>query len=146
MRRYAGKDGYVPILSRIWIMVLIITIAFVSVHTTSVTTRKHPSLNSESWLNPRVAAIIWVTFYLALYPETQKILHEEISSIVQEEENADGSFVLDSSGIAKAVKTDSFIREVMRMKGDTINVARLTMKDVELGGYRIPKGMRTLYN
>ncbi|KAG5210798.1 hypothetical protein GTR04_6522 [Trichophyton interdigitale] len=121
MRRYAGEDGYVPILSRIWIMVLIITIAFVSVHTT-------------------VAAIIWVTFYLALYPETQKIIHEEISSIVREEENADGSFILDSSGIAKAVKTDSFIREVMRMKGDTINVARLTMKDVELGGYRIPKG------
>lgn len=40
MRRYAGEDGYVPILSRIWIMVLIITIAFVSVHTTSVTTQK----------------------------------------------------------------------------------------------------------
>ncbi|EFE42642.1 hypothetical protein TRV_02594 [Trichophyton verrucosum HKI 0517] len=127
MRRYAGEDGYVPILSRIWIMVLIITIAFVSVHTT-------------------VAAIIWVTFYLALYPETQKIIHDEISTIIREEEHADGDFILDSSGIAKAAKTDSFIREVMRMKGDTINVARLTMKDVELGGYRIPKGMRMLYN
>ena len=35
---------------------------------------------------------------------------------------------------------DSFIREVLRMKGDSVNLVRATIRDVELGGYVIPKG------
>ncbi|KAM5436428.1 hypothetical protein MferCBS31731_005919 [Microsporum ferrugineum] len=120
IRRYASKNGYVPIASRIWIIVLIITIAFVSVHQT-------------------VATIIWITYYLALHPESQKAIHSEISSIMSSQEGT----TFDSSDMAKAVVTDSFIREVLRMKGDTINVARLTVKEVEMAGYRIPKGMFT---
>ncbi|KAJ5701120.1 cytochrome P450 [Penicillium malachiteum] len=40
----------------------------------------------------------------------------------------------------EAAIADSFIREVLRMKGDSVNLVRATIRDVELGGYHIPKG------
>lgn len=42
--------------------------------------------------------------------------------------------------IQQAVELDSFIREVLRMKGDTVSLVRLTTRDAPLGGYIIPKG------
>jgi cytochrome P450 len=68
-----------------------------------------------------------------------KALREEIHSHVDPVTNE-----LDPSNIGEAIQKatwlDSFIREVMRTKGDTLNVCRLTAADTNLGGYTIPKG------
>lgn len=40
----------------------------------------------------------------------------------------------------QATVVDSFVREVLRMKGDSVNLVRESIRDVELGGYLIPKG------
>jgi cytochrome P450 len=45
--------------------------------------------------------------------------------------------------VQKAIWLDSFIREVMRTKGDTLSTCRLTTEDIPLGGYTIPKGQAT---
>lgn len=39
-----------------------------------------------------------------------------------------------------AVRTDSFIHEVMRTKGDTFSTVRMAVNDVQLGQYIVPKG------
>ncbi len=49
--------------------------------------------------------------------------------------------MLTSASLKNAERLDSFIREVLRTKGDTLSTIRLTMRDVTLGGYTIPKGM-----
>lgn len=41
----------------------------------------------------------------------------------------------------EATVADSFIREVLRMKGDSVNLVRAAIRDVELGAYLIPKGI-----
>jgi cytochrome P450 len=43
--------------------------------------------------------------------------------------------------VQNAVKTDSFIREVLRMKGDTASLVRTSIREVSLAGYVIPKGV-----
>lgn len=40
-----------------------------------------------------------------------------------------------------AVRLDSFIREVLRTKGDTLNAVRRATCNVPLGEYTIPKGI-----
>ena len=43
--------------------------------------------------------------------------------------------------LSHAVYADSFIREVLWMKPDAVNAARVARKDTELAGYFIPKGI-----
>lgn len=42
--------------------------------------------------------------------------------------------------LKNAAVVDSFIREVLRMKNDSVNLVRSTIRDVEMGGYIVPKG------
>lgn len=81
--------------------------------------------------------MVWVTFHLALHPECQDIIRDELNETL-EDKNLDG--VLNLPALKGAVRTDSFIREVLRMKGDGVNAVRMTARDVELGGYMLPKG------
>lgn len=37
--------------------------------------------------------------------------------------------------------TNAFIREVLRFKLDAVNATRMVTKDLELGGYRVAKGL-----
>lgn len=78
--------------------------------------------------------MIWVTFFLAQHPDSQESIRKEASSIVK----AGGAFKLE--GLHSAVLTDSFIREALRTKGDSVNAVRQCVQDVELDGFIIPKG------
>ncbi|OJJ61434.1 hypothetical protein ASPSYDRAFT_87978 [Aspergillus sydowii CBS 593.65] len=114
--RYRSADGHLSFTSRLWVMTLILTIFFASVHQT-------------------VTITVWVTLFAALHPDAQTCIREELTTILPGDKE-----VLDLGALKRAEFTDSFIREVLRMKGDTVNVVRSTVRDVELGGYIIPKG------
>ncbi|KAG6856478.1 hypothetical protein H0H87_004057 [Tephrocybe sp. NHM501043] len=76
---------------------------------------------------------------MAVRREVMPALREELSKILEVDHDT-GKPTLTYASLRNAELLDSFIREVLRMKGDTIAVFRLTTKDVPLGGYVIPKG------
>jgi len=82
--------------------------------------------------------IVWVLFELAMRPQFLDKFRKEII----ESTNADGDLDLTYTALKNAEQLDSFIREVMRTKGDTLLTTRLTTRDVPLAGYIIPKGER----
>lgn len=85
------------------------------------------------------SVVVWVVFEIAMRPEYLKALREEVLHNVDSVTDD-----LDPSNIGEAIQKapwlDSFIREVMRTKGDTLATCRMTAADIELGGYTIPKG------
>ncbi len=85
------------------------------------------------------AVIIWVVFELAVRPEIIPTLRAELQDVLEVDEHS-GKLMLTNASLKNAERLDSFIREVMRTKGDTLSTIRLTMRDVTLGGYTIPKG------
>ncbi|KAJ7083407.1 cytochrome P450 [Mycena belliarum] len=115
-----AKNGIVSPTGFLWIMALLMGIIFASVHQTA-------------------SVVVWVVFELSTRPEYLQKLREEVHSNVDPVTNS-----LDPSNIGEAVQKaiwlDSFIREVMRTKGDTLSTCRLTTSDIPLGGYTIPKG------
>ncbi|KAJ6601157.1 cytochrome P450 [Mycena vulgaris] len=117
--KYA-KNGTVDSTSFLWVMALLMGIIFASVHQTA-------------------SVVVWVVFELARRPEYLNRLREEVQINVDPvTNNLDPSNI--GEAIQKALWLDSFIREVMRTKGDTLSTCRLTTSDVPLGGYTIPKG------
>ena len=72
-------------------------------------------------------------------PEYLAPLREELASVLEEDES--GALRLTAQSLREARLMDSFIREVMRLKGDTISTMRYTTCDVPLGNVIIPKGM-----
>jgi cytochrome P450 len=121
-----------------WIMVLILTFLFASLHQTSVYSFTSSLMVEADTI--RATIMIWVTFHLALHQDCQEYLRDEVSSILSSRELNDSNPVIDVQTMQDAVKTDSFIREVLRMKGDLVNLVRAPVRDIELGGYIIPKG------
>ncbi|KAJ6606831.1 cytochrome P450 [Mycena sp. CBHHK59/15] len=115
-----AKHGNVGHTSLLWIMSLLLGIIFASVHQTA-------------------SVVVWVVFELALHPEYLEPLREEAYNSIDPLTND-----LEASNIGealnKAIWLDSFIREVLRTKGDTLSTCRLTTADIPLGGYTIPKG------
>ncbi|KAJ6130837.1 hypothetical protein N7512_003617 [Penicillium capsulatum] len=87
--------------------------------------------------------MVWVTYYLALRPECQEALRDEINHLASPGNSDYKGSNVGYLELRKAVQADSFIREVLRMKGDSVNVVRSSIRDVELGGYMIPKGLFT---
>lgn len=79
--------------------------------------------------------MVWVLCELALRPDFQKEIHAEIEDTLK-----DGPEDLTHDDLVGAARLDSFIREVMRTKGDTFSTVRMAMNDVQLGNYIIPKG------
>ncbi|GAB1201336.1 hypothetical protein APSETT444_010727 [Aspergillus pseudonomiae] len=88
---------------------------------------------------------MWTVFQLALRSEYQDIIRREIHDLTGR-----GSLSpipiseLDMRTLRKASRTDSFIREVLRMKGDAVNLVRMARKDVQMGDYIVPKGSLVL--
>lgn len=80
----------------------------------------------------------WTTFYLALRPDCQKDIRDEITSILNN--HSEEGTAVDYWDLRSAAVVDSFIREVLRMKNDSVNLVRSSIKDTEMGGYIIPKG------
>lgn len=80
--------------------------------------------------------MVWVLCELALRPDYQEELYDEVHHYL-----SNGTESLTHDNLKCAVRTDSFIREVMRTKGDTFSTVRMARQDVQLGDYTIPKGM-----
>ncbi|KAG6829365.1 hypothetical protein H0H93_014489, partial [Arthromyces matolae] len=98
----------------------------------------NPSPDRGQWKYPRSAVIVWVLYEMAVRREVLPAIREELSNII-EIDCESGKPSLTYNSLRNAEVLDSFIREVFRLKGDTIAVVRLTTQDVPLGGYIIPK-------
>lgn len=79
-------------------------------------------------------------FQLALHPENQDITRREIHDLTRRDFVPIPMSELNMRTLRKASCTDSFIREVLRMKSDAVNLVRMARKDVQLGDYIVPKG------
>lgn len=90
-------------------------------------------MNSDS-----AVVAVWVMFELAARPSYIPAIREELFSVAEPSE--DGSVQLSYDSLRRARHLDSFIREVMRLKGDTLSTTRFALEDVPMGGYVIPKG------
>ncbi|KAH9923189.1 cytochrome P450 [Epithele typhae] len=104
---------------RVYIAVLLLCLIFAAVHTTTVVSQ-------------------WVLCQLATRPEYLEPLRQELSEVLEEDDT--GALRLTARSLRHARLMDSFIREVMRLKGDTIAAMRYTTCDVPLGDVVIPKG------
>lgn len=80
--------------------------------------------------------MIWAILELARRPELLEGLREEIIT----EADVNGAQRLTYASIRNAERLDSFIREVMRTKGDTLSAVRHTTREVQIAGYKIPSG------
>ncbi|KIM63018.1 hypothetical protein SCLCIDRAFT_118388 [Scleroderma citrinum Foug A] len=120
-RMCANAQGTVPILSRIWLSIAMLMFVFASVHQTA-------------------AVAVWVMYELAVRREYIPAIREELL-IISDSIDSSGVHRLSYEALRRATVLDSFIREVLRLKGDTIGVMRGTTNDVKLGGYTIPKGV-----
>lgn len=120
-----------------WIVVLILTFLFASLHQTFVSS---PRILITETDHIRATIMIWVTFHLGMRPDCQDSLREEVFSILRRGKMNYTNPAVDVQTMHDAVRTDSFIREVLRMKGDIVNLVRAPIRDIELGGYIIPKG------
>ena len=86
-----------------------------------------------------------MVFQLAAHPEYIPLIREEMHSLINVPATSHNSPDENGSQVSydtlqRATILDSFIREVMRTKGDTLSTARMTTKDVPIAGYTIPKG------
>lgn len=76
-------------------------------------------------------------YELASRPEYLAELREEMNEVAKiDATSPDISY----DALQKATRLDSFIREVMRTKGDTLSTCRMSTDEVPLAGYTIPKG------
>ncbi|RPD64783.1 cytochrome P450 [Lentinus tigrinus ALCF2SS1-6] len=131
---YPGNGKRIGSLRRLYIAILLLclisnllsqrplvvsSLIFAAVHTTTVVSQ-------------------WVLCQLAMRPEYLAPLREELVQVLEEDE--DGKLRLTAQSLREARLMDSFIREVMRLKGDTISTMRYTTCDVPLGNVIIPKG------
>ncbi|KAE9408989.1 cytochrome P450 [Gymnopus androsaceus JB14] len=114
-----ATQGKLRLHDRLWIIGLTTGIVFASIHQTS-------------------AVVIWVVYELALRRECLPVIRKELDRIL-ETDISTNKRTLTYSSLRNAEYLDSFIREVMRLKGDTLAVIRMTTRDVKLGNYIIPK-------
>ncbi|EKM52473.1 uncharacterized protein PHACADRAFT_211727 [Phanerochaete carnosa HHB-10118-sp] len=118
-RMFAREDGTVSVADTLWSACLVLSLIFASVHQTAV-------------------VAVWVMYELAARPSYIPAIQDELMAIV--EPQADGTHHLSYESLRNARYLDSFIREVMRLKGDTLGVCRQTVQDTPMGDYVIPKG------
>lgn len=78
-----------------------------------------------------------------MHPEYIPELKEELAETLGDSLDTDCEDVT-YDALQNAARLDSFIREVLRTKGDTLAVCRMTTEDTLIGGYTIPKGKTAL--
>lgn len=79
----------------------------------------------------RVVIMAYVVLELARHPECQESILADLSH---------SSTSVSSESLRNAIHAESFIREVLRLKGETVIAVRSPRTDVELAGYCIPRG------
>ncbi|CDO77266.1 hypothetical protein BN946_scf184753.g16 [Trametes cinnabarina] len=141
---------YMPVLWIVytWIKVMLISIPFGFLRTYGPMVWKdvdrYQKLAASGNIAPNDEVPLWCSLLvyspltLAVRPEYLAPLREELSRVLEEDE--DGNLRLTAASLREARLLDSFIREVMRLKGDTISTMRYTTCDVPLGNVIIPKG------
>ncbi|OCB89297.1 hypothetical protein A7U60_g3496 [Sanghuangporus baumii] len=82
---------------------------------------------------------VWVLFELSRRPELVSVLREELTTLVDIPASGKELPVLSYEVVQNAKILDSFIREVLRTKGDILSVCRMIRNDVRLDGYDLPK-------
>ncbi|KAJ7902360.1 cytochrome P450, partial [Mycena leptocephala] len=110
------QTGRVTLLRRLWIVAIFSGFVFSSVHNTTIVTT-------------------WVMYELARRPEYLQPIRDELMKI-----SGNGDLPLTSASLKAATLLDLFIREVLRLKGDTLSQIRRTTCDAPLGKYIIPQG------
>ncbi|KAF7292789.1 hypothetical protein MIND_01177600 [Mycena indigotica] len=85
------------------------------------------------------STVVWIMFELTLRPEYFQHIREEALNHA-DPLTLDLNALEIGTALQKATWLDSFIREVMRTKGDTLSMCRRTTIDTDMGGYTIPKG------
>ncbi|XP_067683800.1 steroid 17-alpha-hydroxylase/17,20 lyase-like [Haliotis asinina] len=83
----------------------------------------------------------WCLLTLALHPDIQKKVHQEVDSVIGPDLN------VHVSDREKLQYTDAVIHEVMRLRTVVpIGVAHSTLCDTTVGGYDLPKGTMVIIN
>ncbi|KAL4876515.1 hypothetical protein BJY04DRAFT_199816 [Aspergillus karnatakaensis] len=122
-------------------MLLCIIAIFASVHQTYAFT----ILLQYHTDHARVINTVWTLYELASRPEDQRLVREEMENILFvshfESTDNDSKMSIDKLLWKKTPRLDSFIREVLRMKGEVLGSMRMTRTEIALGKYTIPKGM-----
>ncbi|KAI5995715.1 cytochrome P450, partial [Pisolithus marmoratus] len=119
-RMYANSEGRISILSAVWVSIVVLGFIFASVHQTA-------------------SVAVWVVFELTTRKEYLAAIREELLATVDAVDSS-GIHRLSYDALRRSTVLDSFVREVLRTKGDTLSIARETIRDVPLAGYTIPKG------
>jgi cytochrome P450 len=78
-------------------------------------------------------ALCWTFYLLALHPEVESRLLEEIDEIL-------GRRRPEFADLARLKYAESAIRESMRLYPPAYAMARIASKDCEIAGYRVPRG------
>ena len=90
--------------------------------------------------NFRATVSVWIIYEIATHPEYMDALRDEMYSCATIESKSN-TLKISYGALQDATLLDSFIREVLRTKGDTLSVCRKTTEDVLVAGKTIPKGM-----
>ncbi|KAF2902389.1 hypothetical protein ILUMI_03786 [Ignelater luminosus] len=85
-------------------------------------------------------AVASILYQLALNPEKQRVLDEEIKRILPHK-----STRLDSEKLEMMTYLKACIKETMRMYPVVIGNGRCTSRDCVIGGYQIPKGVQVIF-
>ncbi|KAJ4464453.1 cytochrome P450 [Lentinula edodes] len=108
----------------LWMIILLIgilaSILFASIHQTS-------------------SVATWIICEISARPDEQMALRAELDDLAPFEAST-GRRQITHSALQNAARLDSFIREVLRTKGDTLSTIRLTTRDVDIGNATIPQG------
>jgi len=80
----------------------------------------------------------WIMYELSAHKEHVPTIREELFTLT--DCNGDDVPNLSYEVLRRTTFLDSFIREVLRLKGDTLSLIRGTTRDVPLAAYTIPKG------
>ena len=77
----------------------------------------------------------WTLYCLAKYPEHQEKVREEVRNVL------DGRELLEYDDLKELKYTQWCIKEAMRLYPPVFAISRLSSEDMELDGYKIPKGV-----
>ncbi|KAF8824662.1 hypothetical protein HHX47_DHR8000060 [Lentinula edodes] len=108
----------------LWMIILLIGILFASIHQTS-------------------SVATWIICEISARPDEQMALRAELDDLAPFEAST-GRRQITHSALQNAARLDSFIREVLRTKGDTLSTIRLTTRDVDIGNATIPQEIKII--
>jgi len=81
----------------------------------------------------------WIVCFLCLFPEQQKLLHEELMEVV-------GTRKVKNTDRSKLVRMEAFIQESHRIGCILPLVAHATHIDTKINGFNVPSNIEVIYN